>query len=98
MNEELLLAVQDCQVWLELFERRTYKKAFLRYREKYAEAFGQMLRICSSEEMLQSAADWMLTELEKSGYIGTESHDLSARTLMGMKMELNEEIDGYEIL
>ena len=40
----------------------------------------------------------MLTELEKSGYIGTESHDLSARTLMGMKMELNEEIDGYEIL
>lgn len=40
----------------------------------------------------------MLTELEKSGYIGTESHDFSARTLMGMKMELNEEIDGYEIL
>ena len=40
----------------------------------------------------------MLTELEKSGYIGTEPHDFSARTLMGMKMELNEEIDGYEIL
>ena len=40
----------------------------------------------------------MLTELEKSGYIGTESNDFSARTLMGMKMELNEEIDGYEIL
>lgn len=65
MNEELLFAVQDSGTWLELFVRRTYKKAFLRYRETYAEAFGQMLRICSSEEMLQSAADWMLTELEK---------------------------------
>ena len=65
MNEELLLAVQDCQVWLELFERRTYKKAFLRYRERYSAAFQEMFRICSTEEMLTSAADWMLTELEK---------------------------------
>ena len=37
-------------------------------------------------------------ELEKSGCIDAESHDFSARTLMGMKMELNEEIDGYEIM
>jgi len=65
MNEELLLAVQDAESWLELFDRRTYKKAFLRYRERYAAAFGEMFRICSNEEMLRSAADWMLTELEK---------------------------------
>lgn len=65
MNEELLLAIQDSETWLELFDRRTYKKAFQKYREQFSAAFGEMFRICSTEEMLRSAADWMLTELEK---------------------------------
>ena len=65
MNKEMLLAVQDSGRWLELFERRTYRKAFQRYQERYAPEYEQMLRICTDEAMLQSAADWLLTELEK---------------------------------
>ena len=52
MNEEMLLAVQD-------------RKAFQRYREQYGSAYEQMLQICTDEDMLQSAADWLLTEMEK---------------------------------
>ena len=65
MNEEMLLAVQDSARWLDLFERRTYRKAFRRYQEQFAQQYQEMLRICTDEAMLQSAADWLLTELER---------------------------------
>ena len=65
MNEELLLAVQNSKSWLDLFDRRFYKKAFRAYQDQYAAAFREVFRICSTEEMLASAAEWMVTELEK---------------------------------
>ena len=64
MNEELLLAVRDAENWLPLFERRTYKKAFLKYCERFSESFRELFRTCTEEESLCAAADWMLTEME----------------------------------
>lgn len=65
MNEELLLALQDGESWLALFERRTYKKAFLKYCEQFSGFFKELLQTCAEEESLRVAAEWMLTEMEK---------------------------------
>ncbi len=40
----------------------------------------------------------VLFELKNSGYVGTESEDFSNKTLLGMEMVLNEEIEGYIIM